>query len=88
MYNLDDVVDKSSKSSNKLHTRGFNSEVVDEEIKSNNDLQGKISDDSFEKREKSKNSDSFLNVEEDFNDEKRGFDVPESNLDPDGLSWE
>ena len=85
MYNLDDVVDKSA---NKLNTRGFNSEVVDEEIKVNSNSQVKGSDESSEKREKNEISDSFLNQEEDFNNSEQGFDVPESNLDPDSLSWE
>ena len=85
VQNLDDVVDKSA---NKLNTRGFNSEVVDEEIKVNSNSQVKSSDESSEKREKHEISDSFLNQEEDFNNSEQGFDVPESNLDPDSLSWE
>ena len=65
-YNLDDVVDKTSK----LHTRGFNAEVDNAKIE----------------EKKVVIEDRDQEVVQDF--DKGGFDVPESNLDPDALSWE
>ena len=65
------------KSSSKLHTRGFNAEVdnnnYDKEIKVSND--------------QNKNEQKFEIINEE-NTGGGGFDVPESNLDPDALSWE
>ena len=65
-YNLDDVVDKTSK----LHTRGFNAEFDNAKIE--------------EKQVVVEDRDQEIVQEFD----KGGFDVPESNLDPDALSWE